>query len=161
MKTKSTMNTVSISWEEFKNIRPSRARKTINSVSRFFNKLKPARLFNKFIKYPYQRLTRGFSDQDAWNGDSYLAGQIAGLLRWHIKNSHGVGHPYANRESTVDEAAYFRDLDYEKYAKMFDELSNNGIALNKKWQKDFGGLTEKQYKDTMKWFANIYQGLWD
>ena len=150
-----------IPYEEVIIRKPTLMDKIINPIYRLFNSLKPARLFRKFIKYPYQKLTRGFSDQDAWNGDNYLAGQIAGLLRWHIKNSHGVGYPYTNPESTVDEAVYFRDLDYEKYAKMFDELSNNGIALNKKWQKQFGGLTEKQYKDTMRWFANIYPGLWD
>ena len=152
---------MTISYEELMNRKPTLMDKIINPIYRLFNSLRPARLFNKFIKYPYQRITRGFSDQDAWSGDSYLARQIAGILRWHIKNSHGVGHPYANLETTVDEAAYFRDLDYEKYAKMFDELSRNGLAINKKWQKEFGGLTEKQYKDTMKWFANIYPGLWD
>jgi hypothetical protein len=133
----------------------------VGKVERFFNYLKPNRIYVKLIKYPYQKLTRGFSDVDAWNADMYLSRQIAGLLRWHIKNSHGVGYPYTTNESTVDEAAHFRNLDYEKYAKMFDELSTNGIAFNKKWKQEFGGLTEKEYKDTMKWFAKIYPGLWD
>lgn len=128
---------------------------------RIFSLLHPRRLFTRLVKHPYQRLTRGFSDADAWNASGVLPKQIAGILRWHIKNSHGVGYPYHTYHEDVNEAARLRDIDFENYAIVFDELAANGIAFNKKFQSDFGGLSQQEYKKLMKWFTEIFPGLWD
>lgn len=129
--------------------------------SRIFSLLRPRRLFNRLVRYPYQKLTRGFSDSDAWNANYVLPKQIAGILRWQIKNSNGVSYPYHTYHKDVNKAALIRDIDFENYAIMFDEFAENGVALNKKWQSIHGGLSQQEYKKMMKWFTEIFPGLWD
>ena len=46
------------------------------------------------IKWAYQRMVRGYSDADVWNGDTYLAGQIAGIMRSLVKNGNTVPTSY-------------------------------------------------------------------
>ena len=45
--------------------------------------------FFKNIKYAWQRATRGFSDPDCWEFDSYLSRIISGGLKTLDKNRHG------------------------------------------------------------------------
>ena len=45
--------------------------------------------FFKNIKYAWQRATRGFSDPDWWEFDSYLSRIISGGLKTLDKNRHG------------------------------------------------------------------------
>ena len=45
--------------------------------------------FFKNIKYAWQRATRGFSDPDCWEFDSYLSRIISGSLKTLDKNRHG------------------------------------------------------------------------
>jgi hypothetical protein len=51
--------------------------------------------------------------------------------------------------------------DYSKYAKLFKEYADNGLADSQDWKDKFGGLTEEELKDTLIWLSNIYTGLWD
>ena len=45
--------------------------------------------FFKNIKYAWQRATRGFSDPDCWEFDSYLSRIISGGLKTLDENRHG------------------------------------------------------------------------
>ena len=46
--------------------------------------------FFRNIKYAWQRATRGFSDPDCWEFDSYLSRIISGGLKTFDKNRYGV-----------------------------------------------------------------------
>ena len=148
-------------WSKLMAYKPNPFLKFVWSAERTLRLFHPKRLFNKLIKYPYQRLSRGFSDQDAWNGHTHLSRQIAGILRWYAKNSNGIGYPYVNNDLDINEAADIRDTDFKKNALLFDEFAENGIALDSTWKKKYGGLSKKEYKDLMKWFSDIFPGLWD
>jgi len=148
-------------WSKLMAYKPNPFLKFVWSAERTLRFFHPRRLFNKLIKYPYQRLSRGFSDQDAWNANTHLARQIAGMLRWYIKNSNGVSYPYYTYDEDVNKAALLRDIEFENYAVMFDEFAENGVAHNKKWQERCGGLSQQEYKKMMKWFTENFPGLWD
>lgn len=122
-------------------------------------------MINK-TKYAYQRITRGFSDKDAWNGDKYLASQIAGILRWHVKSGRGIANAYLPNkidysEFEFDLAVAARDSEYLNFADIFDEYAKNGPALNKRWKKDFGGVLDKDMKKALQWLSEHFQELWD
>ena len=51
--------------------------------------LRNIKQFFKNIKYAWQRATRGFSDPDWWEFDSYLSRIISGGLKTLDKNRHG------------------------------------------------------------------------
>lgn len=51
--------------------------------------LRNIKQFFKNIKYAWQRATRGFSDPDCWEFDSYLSRIISGGLKTLDKNRHG------------------------------------------------------------------------
>lgn len=120
--------------------------------------------YNK-LKYAYQRVTRGFSDADMFSADMYFANQFAGMLRWYVKNSHGVPMGYAKKSDTYGTDTEYmitkRDKKYLKYADMFEEYGKNGLAYNDKWQRLFGGLTYNEVDDMMTWFAKHFTEFWD
>lgn len=115
------------------------------------------------IKWAYQRLTRGYSDKDMWNADVYIARVIAGSLTWFVENGHGVAFSYIDPSDydDLDGAIILRDEDYLKYAALFAEYGSNGVAMNKKWKKQLGGISEKEYRQMMKWLGQHLQELWD
>ena len=116
------------------------------------------------IKWAYQRVYRGYSDRDVWSGDYFLAGQIAGILTWIVKNGHGVATSYGtppNYEDDVEDMAARRDADYLFYASIFNEYSKNGPAINEEWQKMFGGVLDEDIQEALQWLSKHFQELWD
>jgi len=120
----------------------------------------------KNVKYWYQRITRGYSDADAWNGDTFLAQQISGILVWIVENGHGVSMSYA--DETMDPyapdtevMAEKRDKEYLYYAKIFAEYARNGTAFNEEWEKEFGGVPQEEMKTALIWLSSHFQELWD
>lgn len=120
------------------------------------------------IKHAYQRVTRGFSDNDAWNADKFLAAQLSGILTWFIEEGHGVPWSYAREDDLyveyvqdIDYMVTARDAEYKKYAAMFEEYGKHGHAVNEKWKKNFGGLTDEEVNDMMTWLAEHFTELWD
>ena len=122
---------------------------------------------SRLIKYPlwwYQRITRGYSERDMWSADLFLAGQIAGTLKWIVKNGHGVAMSYATSpdyDDDVDLMVAKRDADYLFYASIFEEYSKNGPALNKEWEKQFGGILDEDLQVALQWFSEHFTELWD
>jgi hypothetical protein len=117
------------------------------------------------VKYAYQRVTRGFSDQDMFNADQYFAGQFAGMLRWYVKNSSGVPMHYAKKDdpygTDIEYMQAKRDKKYLKYAALFEEYNKNGNAIGEKWKRMFGGLTDDEVRDIMTWFGKHFTEFWD
>ena len=122
---------------------------------------------SRLIKYPlwwYQRVTRGYSDKDAWNGDFFLSGQIAGVLTWIVESGHGVATAYGtppNYEDDIDDMIARRDAEYLHYASIFAEYATNSPALNLEWQEEFGGVLDKDMQEALQWLSEHFQELWD
>ena len=151
------MITVSLD-ELMKDYKPSKWWQLIGRVERF---IQSPRHFIYSIKYFIQRGKRGYSDKDLWSADMYLAEVIAGILESYTKNKLGVGYPYMTIDGDVDHMFDEMVKDYLKYAKLFKEYADNGLADDQEWKDKFGGLTEEELKDILAWLSNIYTGLWD
>ena len=117
------------------------------------------------IKHAYQRVTRGFSDNDAWNADKFLAAQLSGILMWFVNEGHGVPMSYAREDDLYGQDIEYmtaaRDAEYKKYAALFEEYGKHGHAVNAKWKEMFGGLTDEEVNDMMTWLAEHFTELWD
>ena len=118
-----------------------------------------------FVKHYNQRARRGFSDKDMWSADTFLARQIADILRWYMEKGHSVPWSYAREDDRFCEDFEYmvaaRDSEYTKYAALFDEYGRNGHAPNEKWKEMFGGLTDDEVHDMMTWLAEHFTELWD
>lgn len=122
-------------------------------------------MINK-IKHYYHRVSRGYSDKDCWNGDMYLASQIAGVLRWHVEK--GIGVPMSFLPSKIEYsdlefklAIEARNVEYLHYAEIFEQYAKSGIAYDKDWQEEFGGVIDKDFKNALKWLSKHFTELWD
>lgn len=120
----------------------------------------------KRIKIRWQRSKRGWADSDAWNGDNYLAGVIAGMLEWHTTDqSSGVSMRYAYDldvlNPDVDIMVQRRNAEYLKYAAIFREYAENGSWPTQKDVDDFGGALDKDLEEALQWFTTIFREFWD
>jgi hypothetical protein len=99
------------------------------------------------IRYAKQRIKRGYSDQDLWSFDSYLAGIIAGGCEDLARISHGVPGNLTEGEwesvlKTI--AVGFRDYAKDKFSESDGvPLSDEESTYNKgfdEFRKNFGAL---------------------
>lgn len=157
-------NTLSEIMEEFEKERSTfrwKVKYYLRKLTAPFYKIKK---FPRKIKFAYQRVTRGFSDQDAWNGDMYLASQIAGIAEWLVENGHGVPSSYAYQpdlNDPVEIMAERRDSEYRKHIAVFKEYANNGPAFDQEWKDELGGVLDKDLDESLQWFAKHFVELWD
>jgi hypothetical protein len=116
-------------------------------------------------KWWYQRANRGYSDRDMWNADMYLAGIFAGVLDWYIHNSHGVSMAYSDPDDPyceyIEPMVIRRNTDYYNHIVVFREYLNNGLAYNEEWQKEFGGVLDKDIQASVQWLSEHFTELWD
>jgi hypothetical protein len=123
------------------------------------------RWFRRNILAPIQRNKRGFSDIDAWSGDSYLAGVIANMLDWYRENGNGIPGSYLwdtehKKELSWEEGKAKMDAEYVKYANIFRRYANGG-AWPEKYVTEFNGATTEEIDEALAWFTKIFPGLWD
>jgi len=116
-------------------------------------------------KWWYQRAKRGYSDKDMWNADTYLAGVFAGVLQWYIDEGHGVSNFYAEGldpyNPDVNVMVERRDEAYRTHIVVFKDYKENGLAYNEEWQKEFGGVLDKDIQTSVQWLAEHFTELWD
>ncbi len=112
-------------------------------------------------KYWFQRAKRGYSDQDAWNGDMYLASQIAGIMKWKIEKGIGVSPRYGGEGEGIDILVKRRDADYAKHFAIFQEYAEKGPAFDQGWKDEFGGVLDEELKDSLQWLVEHFTELWD
>ena len=126
---------------------------------------KPLKLLKRTplqFKWAYQRITRGYSDRDWWNGDSYIASVIAGIMEDIVNEGHGVASSYADDWDTpMDIMAERRDSEWNKYIAIFREYSKNGPAIDQEWMDNFGGVLDKDMQDALQWLSKHFTELWD
>lgn len=101
------------------------------------------RLYRRQIKFWWQRLTRGFADNETWNLDVAFAKLIAPRLRRFRDIS--IAYP---SDLTVDE--WFADLSKMIWAFEF-------IASEKNITNDY---QEANIQEGLDLFAKHYQSLW-
>ena len=157
-------NTLSEIMEEFEKERKTLRWKVKYYLRKLPNPIRKIKKYPRSIKFAYQRVTRGFSDRDAWNGDIYLAGQIAGISEWLVQNSHGIPASYAYQpdfNDPVEIMAERRDADYRKYIAVFREYAKNGHAFDQEWKDELGGVLDSEIDDSLQWFAKHFLELWD
>lgn len=53
-----------------------------------------------------------------------------------------------------------RDADYKNIIMVYKEYHTNGIASDGEWQKEFGGVLDKDMKDALQWLVEHFQELW-
>lgn len=124
------------------------------------------RYWHKDIKHAYQRVRYGYSDRDCWNGDNHLARQIAGILRWHVYHGNGVSMLYLPAAMDYSDlefelAVEARNAEYLHYADIFEEYAKNSIAIDEEWQKELGGILDRDMKSALQWFSEHFYELWD
>jgi hypothetical protein len=112
-------------------------------------------------KWFIQRGKRGWSDRDAWNADMYLAGMIADIMQHLIDKGVGVPMIYSAPDDDINKMSERMKQDYDKHIKIFSEYSENGLAVNEDWKKEFGGVSEKEILNSLDWFKEHFMDLWD
>jgi hypothetical protein len=135
-------------------------------IKLFYQRIK--RSIRTVIRIPVwwvQRAKSGASDRDMWNADHYLAGVFAFTLQWYIDKGIGVSMAYALPDDPngmdVEGMVIRRDADYYNHIAIFREYLNNGCAWDEEYQKEFGGVLEKDIKASVHWLADHFTELWD
>ena len=157
-------NTLSEIIEEFEKERKTLRWKVKYYLRKLPNPIRKIKKYTRKIKFAYQRVTRGFSDQDAWNADMFLASQIAGIAEWLVKNGHGVPSSYAYQpdfNDPVEIMAERRDAEYRNHIAVFKEYAKNGHAFDQQWKEECGGVLDNELDESLQWFAKHFVELWD
>lgn len=118
------------------------------------------------IRWWFERAQRGYSEHDCWNGDHHLARQIAGILRWHVYHGNGISSLYLPGAMEYSDlefelAVEARNAEYLHYADIFEEYAKNSIALDEEWQKELGGVLDRDMKNALQWLSEHFYDLWD
>ena len=102
-------------------------------------------------KWFVQRGLRGYSDEDTWSLDHYLASWMPQALRQLKQNSHGHpdGMTYAGWQTRLRKMADGFEAAHALNATMRDWSTKEGRALQRKFQQG------------MKLFQEHYFKLWD
>lgn len=102
----------------------------------------------RFIKHKWQRMTRGYSDGDLWNLNSYLAETILEALNDYRARS--VGTPLTDVENPFE--AWNEKLDKMIIAFMFaDDISKDRLQF-----VDPEGITDERYEERYDSLVDIY-----
>ena len=141
------------------------------------------------IRWAYQRITRGFSDADCWNLDSYLLEIIPEMVDNLRKNTHGF--PVSDRFFTFEDWDKFlleeiiiplrnaredQSIQNNEYDYVYDEfpsrIENHQLIddmpeeLRKNWVKREKEIYEWREDQRIKGFSalidkDVFHSLWD
>lgn len=102
----------------------------------------------RFLKYSYQRLTRGFDDTATWNIDYHLATQIPAMIK--VMKSRKIGYPEGLSEIEWANILENICIGFDAYAELDDVYDIETIKLE----------TEK-FEEGFVLFHKYYSYLWD
>lgn len=118
------------------------------------------------IKYSWQRASRGYSDLDAWNLNSYLAGWIPEVIEKHMVN----GYPASITEEKWGQIKKGIIEGFEAYLELEDlvgfplkeeydseEEYDKALEIWKLKEENLGAKQRKGLELFVKWF----DALWD
>ena len=122
-----------------------------NSLDRCFHwRYAPLRFWKWLIRIPrelkwaYQRLRRGYSEEDAFSADCHIALVIVGTVKELIKNDTGENAIHEHTEEWV--------ADLHKIVKGFEMFIEEGSLM---YDKD-----QKVFDEGMGAFKRAFGGLW-
>lgn len=117
------------------------------------------------VEHWYQRARYGYSYRDAWNGDNFISGNVAGILTYLVKHGHGVSQSYADPDKLWDTPVEImverRDAEYTKYAAIFSAYSNGDVWLTQEDVEKYGGVLDIEMADALEWLHKHFYELWD
>jgi hypothetical protein len=116
-----------------------------------------------------QRMMRGFSDSDAWNGDGWLADRIANLFTYYADGNlspKGSQYPAGTSVMSNDaedhrKAQEALNADLTRVGGIFRRYSQNDVWDAEADAKQFGGCTHAELDDALLWLATNFETLWD
>jgi hypothetical protein len=122
------------------------------------------------IKYAYQRIKRGYSDEDCWSIDSHLAEIIPPMIR-KLKTGFGCPADVWDGEAKNNECHKWYDI-IEEIAQGFEAYQELKNYKSYKWVKEGSGYTHKfdeeknkllteKYDKGMALFVKHFMDLWD
>lgn len=131
----------------------------------FFN----IKQFFKNIKYAWQRATRGFSDPDCWEFDSYLSHIISGGLKTLDKKRSGfpselyfqLGEEAGNKKWSEILLKIAENM--EQYEKIQTDCPPNGVSIENvgDWYAQNQKEAEKLWNDAFDLLKKWHGNMWD
>ena len=138
-------------------------------VWKVWDKIRPGK-----IKHYYQRAKNGYSYQDCWSIDWYIADVLPKMIRTLKKNHHGHPQGLSEKEwdKILEDIAYGFDLQHEVLEHKLYDLAN---AKNKKIVQDMFDADSELYEEcriitkgekvaikrSWKLFQKYFYNLWD
>lgn len=119
------------------------------------------RLMFHRLRWFIQRGRRGWSDDDLWNLDYYLASVLAGSLR--ALDERGVGFPCRKPDPTgvcprsCDDCRRSWSVELRKNVRKFQAVAGRESAASD-WDEETRIYTEGQ--EAMAWLAQNWRALW-
>ena len=108
--------------------------------------------FFRSIKYAWQRATRGFSDPDWWEFDSYLSQTISGCLKEFDKKRHGF--PSELYFQLGDEAGN------KKWSEILLKIAEN-MDMYEKVKTENKKESERLWNDAFDLLKEWHDNMWD
>lgn len=117
------------------------------------------------IKYAYQRITRGWCDQDIWNMNIYLSELLPSMLEDLAKNHYG--HP--STEEFYDEQAKQEGFEdgHDKWTKTLEEMAyhfkncNEDSPYNRAQKKSEYLFEQMCDNEDNTWFDELPDGCFE
>jgi hypothetical protein len=107
------------------------------------------KIFRK-AKWAYQRVTRGYSDLDAWNLNSFVAKVVADVAKGMRENGYG----------------YPADLTEDEWGQILGKIEDGFRAATDLYEmnyndRDDADKLEATFRDGMELFSKWFHSLWD
>jgi len=125
--------------------------------------LSPEMIYKRFVKWPYQRLTRGFDDRELWSLYNTISEFVLPRLKAYKKTTHFYGYPAELEDGNT------KNPD-EVWDNMLDEMiwahefvaANNGMDMpDYPWDdKERRDSWENRYEAGMALYTKYYRGIW-
>jgi len=115
------------------------------------------------VRFAWQRVFRGYSDDAVWGLDSYLTDIVLPVLKQYRKDKRGIpfvdGFEDKPFEDQVVEWNRILDVMINSFQKMYDEDNGDGnwIIHNKEWHIE----NNRQIQEGLQYFGRYYRNLWD
>jgi len=124
--------------------------------------LSPYQLHRRLIRWPLQRLTRGFDDRELWNLDSTIAKLIVPRLKVFIKQSLRYGYPSVLEEDGKSGHEKWDAILAEMLWSFEYALASYGEDWDDYPRKDRKAqeILSDRYKSGMKLFSKYCENLW-
>ena len=110
------------------------------------------RLYRRLVRWPYQRLRYGCSEQDSWNLCDYAEQVLARGMECLAANSNSVPFSFADRAGSVDAWAVLWQSELRRIAATLRNLDAN-------W--DDVEADVKARSECLAWLVEHWDDLWE